>query len=154
MSVLPAPGERVRVAHVITMLELGGAQQNTLHTVRHLDRRRFAVALVCGPGGYLDGEARSIPELDLAFVPELVREVRPRHDLQALLALRRIFAATRPHVVHTHSSKAGILGRRKQGTHTLYAIADETVLALCEEVCGGLQRQFSELAELVGGPRR
>ena len=50
--------------------------------------------------------------------------------------------------------EAAILGRRKQGTHTLYAIADESVLALCEEVCGGLQRQFSELAELVGGSLR
>ena len=49
---------------------------------------------------------------------------------------------------------AGILGRRKQGTHTIYAIADESVLGLCEQVCGGLQRQFSELAELVGGSLR
>jgi DNA-binding transcriptional ArsR family regulator len=50
--------------------------------------------------------------------------------------------------------EAGILGRRKQGTHTLYAIADESVLGLCEQVCGGLQRQFADLAELVGGSRR
>ena len=50
--------------------------------------------------------------------------------------------------------EAGILSRRKDGTHTLYAIADETVLALCEQVCGGLQRQFSELAELVGSGLR
>ena len=49
---------------------------------------------------------------------------------------------------------AGILGRRKRGTHTLYAIADASVLGLCEQVCGGLQRQFSELAELVGGSLR
>ncbi len=49
---------------------------------------------------------------------------------------------------------AGILSRRKQGTHTLYAIADDSVLALCEQVCGGLQRQFSDLAELVGGAVR
>ncbi len=50
--------------------------------------------------------------------------------------------------------EAGILGRRKQGTHTIYAIADEGVLGLCEQVCGGLQRQFSDLAELVGGSLR
>ena len=49
---------------------------------------------------------------------------------------------------------AGILGRRKRGTHTLDAIADASVLGLCEQVCGGLQRQFSELAELVGGSLR
>lgn len=49
---------------------------------------------------------------------------------------------------------AGILARRKQGTSTLYAIEDESVLALCEQVCGGLQRQFADLAELVGGSLR
>jgi DNA-binding transcriptional ArsR family regulator len=48
--------------------------------------------------------------------------------------------------------EAGILSRRKQGTHTFYAIADESVLALCEQVCGTLQRQFADLAGLVGGP--
>lgn len=47
--------------------------------------------------------------------------------------------------------EAGILSRRRNGTHTLYAIADESVLGLCEQVCGGLQRQFAELADLVGG---
>ena len=50
--------------------------------------------------------------------------------------------------------QSGILGRRKQGNHTLYAIADDSVLGLCETVCGGLQRQFSDLAELVGGAVR
>jgi DNA-binding transcriptional ArsR family regulator len=50
--------------------------------------------------------------------------------------------------------EAGIVGRRKQGTHTLYAIADESVIALCDQVCGGLQRQFTDLAELVGGAVR
>ena len=46
---------------------------------------------------------------------------------------------------------ARIVSRSKQGTHTLYSIADESVLALCEQVCGGLQRQFADLADLVGG---
>lgn len=46
---------------------------------------------------------------------------------------------------------AGIVGRRKHGTYVLYAIADESVLALCEQVCGGLRRQFEDLATLVGG---
>ena len=49
---------------------------------------------------------------------------------------------------------AGILSRRKQGTSTLYAIEDAGVLELCEQVCGGLQQQFAELAKLVGGRLR
>ena len=50
--------------------------------------------------------------------------------------------------------EAGILSRRKLGTSTLYAIEDDSVLELCEQVCGGLRRQFSDLAELVGGSLR
>ena len=50
--------------------------------------------------------------------------------------------------------EAGIVGRRKQGTHAYYSIADEGVLALCEQVCGSLQRQLAELSALVEGARR
>jgi DNA-binding transcriptional ArsR family regulator len=46
---------------------------------------------------------------------------------------------------------AGMLARRKQGNHVYYRIADESVLALCEQVCGSLQSQLSTLAALVGG---
>ena len=47
--------------------------------------------------------------------------------------------------------EAGIVGRRKQGTHAYYSIADDDVLALCEQVCGSLQRQLAELNALVEG---
>lgn len=102
---------RPHVMHVITMLELGGAQQNTLHTVRHLDRARFRVSLVTGVGGQLDGEARTIAGAGVHFEPNLVREVRPLRDLRALRSLAALFRRERPDVVHTHSSKAGVLGR-------------------------------------------
>jgi DNA-binding transcriptional ArsR family regulator len=46
---------------------------------------------------------------------------------------------------------AGVVARRKRGNRVLYAIDDECVLALCEQVCGGLQRQLRELADLVEG---
>jgi DNA-binding transcriptional ArsR family regulator len=49
---------------------------------------------------------------------------------------------------------AGIVSRRKAANHVYYAIADDSVLELCEQVCGGLQRQLSELAALVGGSLR
>jgi DNA-binding transcriptional ArsR family regulator len=50
--------------------------------------------------------------------------------------------------------EAGIVSRRKAGNSAYYAIADDSVLLLCEQVCGGLQRQLTELAELVGGSLR
>lgn len=112
----------ITVAHVITKLEMGGAQENTLHTCRHLDRRRFRVTLIHGPGGYYDREARAIPDLDVAVVPDLVRQVSPARDARCLGALRghltRLMSAhaaaggdPRAVIVHTHSSKAGVLGR-------------------------------------------
>jgi DNA-binding transcriptional ArsR family regulator len=47
--------------------------------------------------------------------------------------------------------RAGIVDRRKQGTSSLYVIADETIYDLCEQVCGGLQDRLAELTEMVGG---
>jgi glycosyltransferase involved in cell wall biosynthesis len=99
-----------RVCHVITRLELGGAQDNTLHTVRGLGTE-FAVSLLSGRGGMLDDEARRIPGIDLTFVPGLVRPLSPVHDLRSAWALYREMRRLRPDIVHTHSSKAGILGR-------------------------------------------
>jgi len=46
---------------------------------------------------------------------------------------------------------AGIVARRKEGTRTVYTIADDSVLELCEQVCGSLQRQYAELGDLFAG---
>ncbi|HEV8374947.1 MAG TPA: glycosyltransferase family 4 protein [Candidatus Polarisedimenticolia bacterium] len=106
------PGHRkARICHIITCLELGGAQQNTLHTVTHLDRRRFQVSLIAGSGGYLDFEARAIPDLEVHFLDELHRDIHPWRDLLAFLRLVSLLRRIAPDVAHTHSSKAGILGR-------------------------------------------
>ncbi|HOW28836.1 MAG TPA: glycosyltransferase family 4 protein [Elusimicrobiota bacterium] len=102
--------KRIRVAHIVTLLEFGGAQQNTLHTVSHLNRDSFEPVLVCGRGAFLDSE---IPKIGcpVHFVPSLVRPVRPWKDLAAFLQMRKILKRIKPDIVHTHSSKAGILGR-------------------------------------------
>jgi glycosyltransferase involved in cell wall biosynthesis len=107
---------KARIIHLITKLELGGAQQNTLYTVEHLDRSRFAVALWAGDGGILNPEAARLAGVDFTIVPELVREVRPGRDLAAFRRLRAMVCdearrSAVPVIVHTHSSKAGILGR-------------------------------------------
>ncbi len=102
---------RFRVLHLITRLDLGGAQQNTLFCVAGHDRERFDVELVAGAGGLLDAEARSISHARVALVPWLRHPVAPLRDLTAVLRLRRRLRARRVDLLHTHSSKAGILGR-------------------------------------------
>ena len=103
--------EPIAVAHLITKLELGGAQQNTLFTVAHLDRSRFRPILIAGEPGLLDREAASLPGVAFHQVPSLVRPIRPLTDLLALIKLTLLLAGLKPTIVHTHSSKAGILGR-------------------------------------------
>jgi DNA-binding transcriptional ArsR family regulator len=47
-------------------------------------------------------------------------------------------------------TEAGIVRRRREGTHVLYSIADESIFSLCEQVCGSVQRQLAELDALIG----
>ncbi|MBI5246299.1 MAG: glycosyltransferase family 4 protein [Elusimicrobia bacterium] len=101
----------VKVAHLVTRLDMGGAQQNTLHTVRHLDRAKFDPLLICGSGGLLDEDVVNDPSVRSRFVDSLVRDINPFLDLLALFELSNILLSERPSVLHTHSSKAGILGR-------------------------------------------
>jgi glycosyltransferase involved in cell wall biosynthesis len=103
------------VIHVITRLILGGAQENTLFTVEGLARRGdYRVTLVSGPAigpeGDLVRRARK-NGVDLVILPELRREILPLSDVLAFHRLCGLFRRERPDIVHTHSSKAGILGR-------------------------------------------
>ncbi|MEA3365501.1 MAG: glycosyltransferase family 4 protein [Candidatus Hydrogenedentes bacterium] len=105
---------RYRVGHVITRLCVGGAQENTFHTVRLADRARFDVDLISGP---TEGPEGSIePEIEKAGieilrVPHLVRPVAPQKDWRALKELTALFRERNYDIVHTHTSKAGLLGR-------------------------------------------
>jgi glycosyltransferase involved in cell wall biosynthesis len=103
---------------------IGGAQENTLATIRGLRQKPgVEVNLISGPTtgpeGSLENEALKIfsghqlSTLDsqLAFVPELVRPVHPLKDFIALRKLEKLLREQKPDLVHTHSGKAGILGR-------------------------------------------
>jgi glycosyltransferase involved in cell wall biosynthesis len=105
----------MRVTHVITRLVVGGAQENTVATVLGLrNRPGVEVDLISGPTtgpeGSLEPAFAGCPEL-LTVLPSLVRPVHPWNDVVALVRLARLLRARRPDVVHTHSGKAGVLGR-------------------------------------------
>lgn len=101
--------ERPRVVHLITRLELGGAQQNTLYCVAHHDRRRYEVGLWAGDGGFLDPQARAIADADVRLLPWLKHPIEPWSDLRAVARLAAMLVDV--DLLHTHSSKAGVLGR-------------------------------------------
>jgi glycosyltransferase involved in cell wall biosynthesis len=105
----------VRVLHVITRLILGGAQENTLLTVEGLLREPgVEVVLVTGPALGPEGELfhrAAEHRVPVQVVEEMRREIHPGRDLASFFRLVSLMRRFRPDVVHTHSSKAGIIGR-------------------------------------------
>ena len=105
----------MRVTHIITRLVVGGAQENTVATVLGL-RRKSGVEVnlisgpTTGPEGSLEPAFKNSPEL-LTVIPELVRPIHPLKDLLALRKHDNSIREQKPDIVHTHSGKAGILGR-------------------------------------------
>lgn len=105
---------RIQVLHIITRLIVGGAQENTMLTAALLDTDRYAVDVISGPQTGPEGSlieevrARGVP---LTIEPMLLREINPVKDLRALIRLTRFIKRGHFTIVHTHSSKAGILGR-------------------------------------------
>ena len=105
---------KLKILHVITRLDKGGAPKNTLITVSGLNRERYNVVLVSGPSydPEEDLEART-RQVGVKFLvcEHLVRPIRPFTDLKALWVLYRFMRQNRFDLVHTHTSKAGVIGR-------------------------------------------
>ncbi len=105
----------MRVVHVITRLIVGGAQENTIATVLGLRKCdgidvRLIAGPTTGPEGSLEAAVSRIPGI-FTLVPELVRPVNPWQDWVCYRKLTALFRDLKPDIVHTHSGKAGVLGR-------------------------------------------
>lgn len=104
----------LRVLHVITRMIVGGAQENTMLSCAIIDRDRFPSVLLTGPETGVEGELHTESRARGVTVwvePTLVRRLSPWNDLRATWRLFRLLRRERFDVVHTHSSKAGIVGR-------------------------------------------
>jgi glycosyltransferase involved in cell wall biosynthesis len=107
-------GRRLRVLNIITRMIRGGAQETAMLQAALLDPERFQCEILTGPETGSEGSlqeetrARGIP---LHVEPSLVRAVRPWQDLRALKRIEARLRGGRYDIVHTHTSKAGVLGR-------------------------------------------
>ena len=111
-----------KVIHVITRLDYGGSAQNTMRTVLGHDRALCEPVVVTGMPGRWDAQGgqsatdvncRHLEKEGIRWVmlPTLVREIHVLKDLRTVWALVRLFRREKPQLVHTHTSKAGVLGR-------------------------------------------
>lgn len=106
--------ERINVVHVITRLDVGGAQETLIRTCAGLDRSRFRPLIVTGQdtgsGGEMTGRAIEAG-VEVVTQRSLRGPIRPFTDAKAISHLTATLRALKPDIVHTHSSKAGALGR-------------------------------------------
>lgn len=114
----PAPASRtarpLRVLQIITRLNIGGPARHTLTTARELRALGVVPLVVFGAADAHEGTFEGGPEAEgceAVRIAALGRPVRPWHDMIALARLTRLVFAERPDVVHTHTAKAGVLGR-------------------------------------------
>jgi glycosyltransferase involved in cell wall biosynthesis len=105
----------MRIAHIITRMIVGGAQENTLFNCEDLirlygDDVLLVTGPAVGPEGDLLQQGRGV-EVPTRYVDSLRRAIHPWHDRRAYGELKKLLREFQPDVVHTHSAKAGILGR-------------------------------------------
>lgn len=103
--------DRLRVMHIITQLDGGGAQDNTLYTVEHLDRMIFSPSLSCGPNGSTWNERARALDCPVYWIEHMRNTLNPIYALLAFFQIRKAIEMECPDIVHTHSSFAGMVGR-------------------------------------------
>ncbi len=115
--------KHIKIIHIITRLDMGGSAQNTLLTALHHDSQHYNVWLIKGStleSAMTKAETKLVEDqletakkqgIEIIDVPSLVRRISPINDLRGLVALFRLMRKLEPHIVHTHTSKAGMLGR-------------------------------------------
>ncbi len=123
----------MKIVHIITRLILGGAQENTLITCKLLTQRGHDVTLITGPAlgpeGELFQQTRN-QKYKTIVIDSLRRQINPAYDIPAYRAIKKRLAEIHPDIVHTHSAKAGILGRfaahslrNTKIVHTIHGLA-------------------------------
>jgi glycosyltransferase involved in cell wall biosynthesis len=104
----------MKIIHIITRLILGGAQENTLITCKALAARGHDVTLITGPALGPEGELfeqTKNQKFKTIVIDSLRRQINPIYDIPAYRQIKKLLEEIRPDIVHTHSAKAGILGR-------------------------------------------
>lgn len=110
-----AGSSKLKIAHVITRMIIGGAQENTLYNCLDLLREHGdQVMLITGPAKGPEGDLlreHDLTGLTIREIPSLIRSINPLSDVSSYRAIRKVIADFKPDVVHTHSAKGGMLGR-------------------------------------------
>ena len=113
-DIAPSEGAPITVCRVIARLNIGGPAIHTILLTSRLPRDRYRSLLVKGTEAPSEGDMLAYAKeerVEPIVVPELGREIRLVDDLVAFVKLARLMWREQPAIVHTHTAKAGTLGR-------------------------------------------
>lgn len=111
---LAPQGRPIRIARVIARLNVGGPAQHVILLTAGMDKARFFTTLITGTVGRGEGDLSPMARargVEPTVIPALGSAIHPMHDAMAFSTLVRLFRHLRPEIVHTHTAKAGTLGR-------------------------------------------
>jgi len=114
MHIMSKATKKLKICHLITRMIIGGAQENTLFSCRGQVANGHEVTLATGPTTGPEGkllEEQNVDGLKIDIFPNMIRALNPIKDFKAYLDLKKYFEEQKFDVVHTHASKAGIIGR-------------------------------------------
>ncbi len=106
--------EPIRVLRVIARLNVGGPSLHVSYLTEGLASRGYSTMLVAGAISEGEASMEFVADqrgIEIRSIPGLQREVSPREDLRVVLDLARLIRRQRPHILHTHTAKAGTVGR-------------------------------------------
>jgi glycosyltransferase involved in cell wall biosynthesis len=150
----------MKVVHIITRLIIGGAQENTILTCEGLRALGHDVVLMAGPETGPEGSLWERAErggYEVIKVHNLRRAISPIQDFRALREMRARLADMKPDVVHTHSSKAGIIGREAVPTdskivHTIHGMSfNRTQRPMIRRIYQALEKRAARRTDALIG---
>ena len=149
----------MKIALIITELQLGGAQRIVIELAGRLAQSDWEVCVITNERGLLLQDLQGIRGVEVVTVAALRREITPLKDLLALVRIVRLLNNFKPDIVHTHTPKAGLIGRvaarllRIPCIHTVHGIGcDVSAMSLVEKaylVCERLAAKLSTVQVMV-----
>jgi glycosyltransferase involved in cell wall biosynthesis len=151
------------IAHLLTRLLRAGSEENTLQSCSAQSAAGHRVILVHGRDFDPEVARRAAQFAEVIRLPSLVHPISPKDDIAAVADMRRLFRKLRPDIVHTHQSKAGILGRAAaklagvpgivHGVHILpfanVGKAEALIYTAAEKLCATVSDAFISVSPSV-----
>lgn len=149
------PTDKIRVLHIIARFNIGGTARYLSHLLPNLDTEKFETLLVVGEVQLGEVEDSRLFDLNFVRVEQLGRRINLYMDFRAYLAIRRVIKEFDPEIIHTHTFKAGVLGRLSNfkipKVHTFHGhlLTDPEFSRLAKRIIVRIERRLARISSAL-----